>query len=154
MSAGRELDRLVGERLFGFCWHEFVDDSEACLAEDRREFEQEYGQPPPEGWRTSMWDDEVCQRCVKCGKRWRTYTEGALCPRADQDIRRFSTDIADAWKIVGKIEAAWTIEGQKDGDWTVLIGWYDQTGEHRKAFVTGENAQIAICRAALATLVR
>ena len=152
LEAGRELDAMVGRELFGLCWHDFADDDEACLVDDRASFEEDFGTAPPVGWTSPYWYDENARlRCVRCGRRWRISSNG-LGPREDQDVPRFSTAIAPAWSVVEKMYAAgWTFDFILDMDLHTA-----RFTKHIEAMPTfrrdADTAPLAICRAAIATL--
>ena len=74
MNAGRELDALVAEKVMGFHAHRLEWDAK-CDGE----------------------------RCVRCGQVFSNYTEpiGRLCNGAT--IPYYSTEIAAAWLVLGKM---------------------------------------------------
>lgn len=151
LEAGRALDALVAEHVLGLCDHDLRDNRDEARAETikqaRREWEEEYGSPPPEAWRPEedFWV-QAYLKCAKCGKTW-AVGSNELGPSREYWLKRYSTDIAAAWDIVMKYASAG------------CAGWMEfdgHTGAH--AGVTsgngrfeghGDTAPLAICRAAL-----
>ena len=69
LKPGADLDRLVAERVMGLCHHEFVDDTEQCHADDRKDWEEEYGQPTTGLWRVMKDIPGVAKRGDRISRR-------------------------------------------------------------------------------------
>lgn len=141
MPAGREMDAMVAEK-FGFepriSWEVLNEDETAtAFSADRKseveKFLSEHLERYPNSW---LKDYHVAP--------WKHY-------------RPYSTDIAAAWEVVGKIQEDFFVtlicgreEGSVDGKkgFDVLIGEYG-TGGLEEVIISADTAPLAICRAAL-----
>jgi hypothetical protein len=121
MKAGRELDALIHEKIFGKCAHVLH-----AFKKDNK---------------NSWMSDYTYYRCKKCKDGTYSgllYSEGKiLCPQ-------YSTNIADAWLVVEKMqEKGWLVSIRNFPKWTCEICFYDPI------IVYAETAPLAICLAAL-----
>lgn len=101
-EAGRELDAMVAERVMGeACAHDVqYMTREEIVADNRREFREEYGQDAPPSWEGNTWEgtDYEPKLCVKCGKTGLGGRIGIQCPP-------YSTQITAAWLVVERMRA-------------------------------------------------
>lgn len=147
LKAGRELDALVAEKLFGWrCVHRLVRITrEEEIAFNRAWFLKEYGQEAPPTWEgdSDLDGDYPTRKCSKCGMGHDS-KDNDLFAHADSRVPKYSTDIASAWLVVEKLVAA---------GWEVVIeeAWAVSLSRRRgPSFVGfGDTAQLAICKAAL-----
>lgn len=161
--SGRELDAAVAEEVMGRCVHQWEETPEAVrIREARSDFEEEFGEPPPEGWSGDVYSDEWLgcwdYTCSKCETRKRGGPHGM--PPVSGYTPSYSTDIAAAWKVVKHIKATThfnvlvscpTVMSKPGYEWdcvfTAAIPENNRPG-------SGATAPEAICRAALKAVRR
>jgi hypothetical protein len=123
MKAGRELDALIHEKIFGKCGHVL-----AVYKKDNK---------------NAWMDDYTNYRCKKCKTatfRGLAYREGGtVCPN-------YSTKIEDAWLVVEKFPQIDICMSKVDDKWNCFIEFADH-------MATAETAPLAICIAALKACV-
>jgi hypothetical protein len=121
MEAGREMDALIAEKIFGLAW-----------------LRGQYGK-----YEYLRQDDDTKYACAKL------LATGELFP--NKTLPKYSTDIAAAWQVVEKMSSRkdWDehpvciVRNYAFKDmWTVELRDYDFDA-------TAETAPLAICRAAL-----
>ena len=114
MKAGRELDALIAEKVMGWEYHD---------------------------WRTST-AFEKTKYCVICGctKRLHAHVEIDDFCGTEEKPPHYSTQIADAWLVVEKLEL--TVGPEYTGGWYAGIPWKTSAGK-------APTAPLAICLAAL-----
>lgn len=149
MSAGREMDAIVAERVMGWAWFPW-----------RPDWHKEVGE---ECYKPARRDGMVLRNLMPGGGE----PPGPWCGPPPQ----FSTDIAVAWPVVEAIRTRppegtfdygpWlSIEARTVGEgspsWTVAwkygIQWEGE--QYHDWCATGETAPLAICRLALLTTIR
>lgn len=152
LSAGRELDALVAEKVFGVaCIHDIEwTPREDVVAANRRAFVDEFGQEPPPTWEGDIDEesDYAPKRCKKCLAPY------SGCRIGPVHVPPYSTFIADAWSVVEKAidyVAATT-------DFDIATGrptlhkwelWFGERGAARYGKAFADTAPLAICLAAL-----
>jgi hypothetical protein len=128
LEAGRELDILIAERIFGWVWVVATAWNARWLCEPDR-----YQTANPK-W--PKWDGST-EVLVRYPQQCEPDEHGYL--------PQYSSDIAAAWEVVEKMKA-FSLGQRVDGSWQC---WWWQ-GVHMGAH--GETAPLAICRAALKAL--
>jgi hypothetical protein len=151
VQAGRELDALVAERVFGWRWWSPADDGpfRVLVSPGMHAFAEE---TPAGTAEEDVWRDPRC---------W-SYTTAA---GPHQFVPRYSTGISVAWEVVEKMaERGWTLDLRYDPKpWVEGVGAaiaefrglnFDADAPefcaHHRA--TADTVALAIVRAALATL--
>ena len=134
LPAGRELDALIAERLFGWRWHncEYIGQSSVASPVYRTMFAEPKELEKNTSWRCVAMDNP--HSGVRKKQEWTPH---------------YSTSIADAWQVV---EHIWNVL-EKDISVTFAAGSIscdigDLLGE-AVAEVFADTAPLAICRAAL-----
>ena len=126
MAAGIEMDRLIGKKVMG------------CRVVRRREGTFDLITP----------GDWMAIDYVKREDAW-------------SGVRHYSTEIAEAWKVVEHLAAdGWTLQLQWKGAGReyantaeVSFQRHPRRGDFQLGHAVGDTAPLAICRAALATLM-
>jgi hypothetical protein len=147
MVAGRELDALIAEKVFGVCAHKPVRwTREEVIARERAEFLEEYGMEAPPTWvgdaDIELSGDYPPYKCAKCGDA-----------RVNSRLitKPYSTDIAAAWLVLEKLAVdKWWPELRRLVDWDNVEKWYAACNRRPHVWsATAATAPLAICRAAL-----
>ena len=100
MEAGRELDALIHEQVFGKCAHDWIKVTNKPL--DKK--------------------GNSIYKCSKCGDR--------RPAREAMGWRNYSTDIAAAWQVVEKMSKLYHVEIENfDNGYGVTLDDYSQTWE-------------------------
>lgn len=125
--AGRELDELIAERVFGLVRGD------------------DFGERPLHDWRDALddeWNGVMCHRCNDY-ESWTTVArqQSAQPGPCDKSPRDYSTSISAAWTVVERLGVR-GFEMHKMSDGYAVVFGGGPTAE-------GETAPLAICRAAL-----
>lgn len=149
LTAGRELDALVAERVMGFCAHQFVHKPSA------------YMRSIPGGNSTGCSNgpllDFSLSECSRCGLRTGHDVRNQQTKHQLERIESYSTSIASAWELVEKFTphgvAVQCCREQEWGDdkWKCLIS--TKWTPHEYVEARGDTAPLAICLAALKAVV-
>lgn len=132
LEAGRELDALVAEKIFGSLWRAYRSDDEEksvirLFAPSRADYCEE----------------------IQYKNQWGT--SSGFYPTDYPDLPAYSTDIAAAWEVVEKVGTGWLyLSLLQDSD---KVAGYWRAAFHRlketPQLVDADTAPLAICLAAL-----
>lgn len=141
IPAGRELDALIAEKVMGQSLASFCDYFKGQRCDGKR-----------------------LTRCNACGAQghgncYGPGRGGALQVDCENvcSAPSFSTDIAAAWLVVGKLRESGRVLtlsvdecGFPGGEWRCFMQWDVESGDNEgHCWADGQTAPLAICRAAL-----
>lgn len=148
MTAGRELDALIAEKVMGFLWHKWTPEMDQDAAADLRG--HRFLKPADTiqkfrdgGWEVGPWvlasiDDPIYVGCD------------------NQEIPNYTTDIAAAWLVVGELarRGYWlSLKSpfETDNAWSAGFTPHGMSGWNGRPDFAGFalTAPLAICLAAL-----